>query len=75
MRAFHDDINPMFYRAFAAAIMLLVGSTVVLRFAYRHPGMSWMDALYFSTETIATVGYGDFNFSTSRCGFACGAWR
>jgi len=24
--------------------------------------MSWMDALYFSTETIATVGYGDFNF-------------
>ena len=62
VRAFHDDINPMFYRAFAAAIMLLVGSTVLLRFAYRHPGMSWMDALYFSTETIATVGYGDFNF-------------
>ena len=24
--------------------------------------MSWMDALYFSTETLATVGYGDFNF-------------
>jgi hypothetical protein len=22
----------------------------------------WVDALYFSTETIATVGYGDFNF-------------
>jgi Trk K+ transport system NAD-binding subunit len=62
VRAFHDDINPMFYRAFFAAIMLLLGSTVVLRFAYKHPGMSWMDALYFSTETIATVGYGDFNF-------------
>ena len=26
------------------------------------PGMSWIDALYFSTETIATVGYGDFSF-------------
>jgi Trk K+ transport system NAD-binding subunit len=24
--------------------------------------MSFMDALYFSTETIATVGYGDFSF-------------
>ena len=24
--------------------------------------MTWLDALYFSTETIATVGYGDFSF-------------
>ena len=24
--------------------------------------MSWVDALYFTTETIATVGYGDFSF-------------
>ena len=24
--------------------------------------MSFIDALYFSTETIATVGYGDFSF-------------
>ena len=24
--------------------------------------MSLLDALYFSTETVATVGYGDFNF-------------
>jgi Trk K+ transport system NAD-binding subunit len=42
---------------------LLIGSTVLLRFGYQHPpGMSWIDALYFSTETIATVGYGDFSF-------------
>ena len=34
----------------------------MLRFAYQYPGMTWVDALYFSTETIATVGYGDFNF-------------
>jgi Trk K+ transport system NAD-binding subunit len=53
----------MFYRALAASLSLLIGSTVLLRFAYRHPpGMSWIDALYFSTETIATVGYGDFSF-------------
>ena len=53
----------MFYRALAASLTLLLGSTVLLRFTYQHPpGMSWIDALYFSTETIATVGYGDFSF-------------
>jgi Trk K+ transport system NAD-binding subunit len=62
IRAFRDDINPMFYRALAVSATLLIGSTVMLRFAYQQPGMDWVDALYFSTETIATVGYGDFNF-------------
>ncbi len=63
VRLVRDDINPMFYRALAASMTLLLGSTVLLRFAYQHPpGMSWIDALYFSTETIATVGYGDFSF-------------
>jgi Trk K+ transport system NAD-binding subunit len=62
VRTFRDDINPMFYRALAMALALLLGATVLLRYAYRYPGMDWVDALYFSTETIATVGYGDFNF-------------
>lgn len=63
LRTLRNDVNPMFYRALAAALSLLIGSTIVLRFAYRpHPGMTWLDALYFSTETIATVGYGDFSF-------------
>ena len=63
VRVVRDDINPMFYRALAASLTLWLGSTVLLRFAYQHPpGMSWIDALYFSTETIATVGYGDFSF-------------
>ncbi|HYZ69773.1 MAG TPA: NAD-binding protein [Mycobacterium sp.] len=62
VRTFRDDINPMFYRALAMAFALVIGSTVLLRYAYRYPGMDWVDALYFSTETIATVGYGDFNF-------------
>ncbi len=63
LRMVRDDINPMFYRALAISLTLLVGSTVLLRFAYQHPpGMTWIDALYFSTETIATVGYGDFSF-------------
>ena len=62
-RMIREDINPMFYRAFAASMTLLVGATLLLRFTYQHPpGMTWIDALYFSTETIATVGYGDFSF-------------
>ncbi|MGV0993703.1 MAG: NAD-binding protein [Mycobacterium sp.] len=62
VRAFSDDIHPTFYRALSVLAALLIGSTIVLRFNFRNPGMSWMDALYFSTETLATVGYGDFNF-------------
>jgi voltage-gated potassium channel Kch len=63
VRVIRDDINPMFYRALAVSFSLLIGSTVLLRFAYQHPpGMTWIDALYFTTETIATVGYGDFSF-------------
>jgi Trk K+ transport system NAD-binding subunit len=62
-RAFREDVNPLFFRALAASLTLLFGSTLLLRFTYDKPGMSWIDALYFSTETIATVGYGDFSFS------------
>ncbi len=63
VRLIRDDINPMFFRALAASFTLWIGSTVLLRFAYQHPpGMTWIDALYFTTETIATVGYGDFSF-------------
>jgi len=62
VRLLRDDVNPMFFRAVAVAFTLLLGSTVLLRLAYQKPGMSFVDALYFSTETIATVGYGDFSF-------------
>jgi len=62
-RTVRNDVNPMFYRALAAALTLWIGSTAILRFSYHTPpGMTWVDALYFSTETIATVGYGDFSF-------------
>ena len=62
-RAARDDVNPLFLRALGAMLLLLAGSTILLRFAYqRPPGMNWIDALYFTTETIATVGYGDFSF-------------
>lgn len=59
-RAFNDDVNPMFYRALAFAATVLVGSTLVLRFAFQ-PSLGWVDALSFATETMTTVGYGDFD--------------
>jgi len=62
-RILRDDVNPMFYPLMAAALALLIGSTVLLRFTYhRPPGMTWVDALYFTVETITTTGYGDFSF-------------
>ena len=61
--ALRADINPNFYKALGVSMSLLLGSTILLRFTYDRPGMSVIDALYFSTETIATVGYGDFSFS------------
>jgi Trk K+ transport system NAD-binding subunit len=61
VRAFHEDMNPLFYGALAIATTMLIGSTVILRFGFQ-PSMSWLDALSFATETLTTVGYGDFNF-------------
>ena len=62
LRGFRDDVNPNLFRALGVSLALLLGATVLLRFTYHRPGMSFVDALYFSTETIATVGYGDFSF-------------
>ena len=62
-RAFRADVNPNLYRALSVSMSLLAFSTILLWFSYDRPGMSFVDALYFSTETIATVGYGDFSFS------------
>lgn len=60
-RAFHGDVSPLFYRALAIGLAMLLGSTLILRFAFQ-PSMGWVDALSFATETLTTVGYGDFNF-------------
>ena len=62
VRGLANDFNPAFYPALAASLTLLAGSTVLLRFNYQHPRMSWVDALYFTVETITTTGYGDFSF-------------
>src|ERR1700761_119599 len=62
-RTLPDEVNPAFYPVIIALICLVIGSTMLLHFAYTHPGMSWIDAFYFTNETITTTGYGDFSFA------------
>ena len=62
-RTLRDEVNPMFYRALVAALILLIGSAALVHFSYQPPRkMGWLDSLYFTTETITTVGFGDFSF-------------
>ncbi|WP_197024607.1 NAD-binding protein [Cellulomonas sp. KRMCY2] len=52
-------------RALATLLGLGGLSIVVLMVGYREPDgtrMSVLDALYFTAETIGTIGYGDFSF-------------
>jgi Trk K+ transport system NAD-binding subunit len=61
-----SDDNSALRFAFVAASALIVLSTVILRLAFRLPGgghMTVLTALYFTVETISTVGYGDFSFA------------
>jgi Trk K+ transport system NAD-binding subunit len=58
--------------ALALALALLVISTVVLHFAYHEPlgrsHLSLLGAAYFTVETVATVGFGDYSFAAQPSG-------
>ena len=61
-----SETNSALRWAMVAAVVLVTVSVLVLRFGYRRPSgahLSWLDALYFTVETISTVGFGDFSFS------------
>jgi Trk K+ transport system NAD-binding subunit len=63
VRALLNDFNPAFYPIVAGTLVLLALSTVLLRFNYHAPPrMGWVDAIYFTIETMTTTGYGDFSF-------------
>lgn len=53
--------------ALLLGLALLAVSTLVLHFGYRRPHgdprLPLLDAVYFTVETVATVGFGDFSFS------------
>jgi Trk K+ transport system NAD-binding subunit len=61
-RAMRDEVNPMLFPALALTAFLTLGSATVVRFNYQSPQMSFLDALYFTTETITTVGFGETPF-------------
>ena len=52
--------------ALGALLAVLITATLVLRFTYRFAGpghrISLLDAVYFTVETVTTVGYGDYSF-------------
>jgi Trk K+ transport system NAD-binding subunit len=54
--------------AIGCGVLLLVISTLLLHFGYREAvrghDLSVISAAYFTVETVATVGFGDFSFST-----------
>ena len=58
--------------ALGLALALLVISTVVLHFAYHEPlgrsHLSLLGAAYFTVETVATVGFGDYSFAAQPSG-------
>jgi Trk K+ transport system NAD-binding subunit len=63
VRAVGNEFNPAFYPALAAALSIVVISMTLLHYNYQHPRMTWVDALYFTIETVTTTGYGDFSFA------------
>jgi Trk K+ transport system NAD-binding subunit len=52
--------------ALGALLTVLVTATLVLRFSYQYAGpghrISMLQAVYFTVETVTTVGYGDYSF-------------
>jgi Trk K+ transport system NAD-binding subunit len=58
--------------ALLLALALLVTSTIVLHLAYHEPlgrsHLSLLGATYFTVETVATVGFGDYSFAAQPSG-------
>ncbi len=64
-RALAEEADRAVCIALLLGVLLLLLSTVVLRLGYVRPdghNLSVEDAMYFTVETVATVGYGDFSF-------------
>lgn len=69
LRSFAAEADRPLRTVIALLGVLLTISVVVLQAGYvKTDGshMSVVDALYFTVETIATVGYGDFNFAEQQ---------
>jgi Trk K+ transport system NAD-binding subunit len=63
VRAMREDANPLLFPSVVSTLVLMFGSTAVVRSTFVNPRMSWLDSLYFTSEVITSVGFGDFNFA------------
>lgn len=52
----YRSVHRQYIILLVSALVLLVGGSVTYRYLMH---LSWVDAFYFSTVTLATVGYGD----------------
>jgi Trk K+ transport system NAD-binding subunit len=69
-RGFVSEADRSFRIVTGALLTVALISVVLLRIGYRgaegggsHAHMSILDAAYFTTETLTTVGFGDFSFA------------
>src|SRR6201995_4276339 len=63
VRAMREDANPVLSPSVISTLMLMFVSTAVVRSSFVNPRMSWLDSLYFTSEVVTSVGFGDFNFA------------
>ncbi|HEY2216540.1 MAG TPA: NAD-binding protein [Solirubrobacteraceae bacterium] len=58
--------------ALLLGLLLLLSSTLVLHVGYHQPlgraHLSLLESVYFTVETVATVGFGDFSFAAQPTG-------
>src|SRR5436305_9073867 len=62
-RAMRADANPVLLPSLLFTLVLMFAATAMVRLTYLHPRMSWLDALYFTSDTITSVGVGDFSLA------------
>jgi Trk K+ transport system NAD-binding subunit len=63
VRAMREDANPLLFPSVVFTLVLMFGSTAVMRSTFVNPRMSWLDSLYFTSEVITSVGFGDYSFA------------
>jgi Trk K+ transport system NAD-binding subunit len=67
-----ENSSKPFLLVLATLFGLILTSTTVIHFSYhvsdRHPHLGWLTSLYFTVETVATVGFGDFSFGAQSVG-------
>ncbi len=66
VKAVVRTVTPGLVTALAVLVLILVAAAVTIRFAFVNPAthhhLSLLTSVYFTLETVATVGFGDFSY-------------